>query len=94
VGFMREKDRLQGAASGVYSQSRPDSIVGSEYETTDGFERTRKHYAKLANRRSVFIELRTSLRCEKKRNRVIQTAVPYAEPATLDDSFESDDKAL
>jgi hypothetical protein len=36
-----------------YSQSRPDSIVGSEYEMTDGFERTRKNYAKLANRRSV-----------------------------------------
>jgi hypothetical protein len=35
------------------SQSRPSSMVGSEYEMQEGYERTRKHYAKLANRRSV-----------------------------------------
>ncbi|KAF1916879.1 hypothetical protein BDU57DRAFT_449041 [Ampelomyces quisqualis] len=34
-------------------QSRPTSIVGSEYELQEGYERTRKHYAKLANRRSI-----------------------------------------
>jgi hypothetical protein len=32
--------------------SRPTSMV-SEYELQEGHERTRKHYAKLANRRSV-----------------------------------------
>jgi hypothetical protein len=34
-------------------QERPGSVVGSEYEMHEGYERTRKHYAKLANRRSV-----------------------------------------
>jgi hypothetical protein len=34
-------------------QSRPISMVGSEYELQEGSERTRKHYAKLANRRSL-----------------------------------------
>jgi hypothetical protein len=34
-------------------QSRPSSIVGSEYEMQEGYERTRKNYAKLANRRSM-----------------------------------------
>jgi hypothetical protein len=33
--------------------SRPTSMVGSEYEMTGDYERTRKHYNKLANRRSV-----------------------------------------
>jgi hypothetical protein len=34
--------------------SRPTSMVGSEYEMQEGYERTRKHYAKLAaNRRSM-----------------------------------------
>jgi hypothetical protein len=33
--------------------SRPTSTVGSEYEMQEGYERTRKHYAKLANRRSM-----------------------------------------
>jgi hypothetical protein len=44
-------------ASGVESlrpvQSRPVSMVGSEYEMQEGYARTRKHYEKLANRRSV-----------------------------------------
>lgn len=33
--------------------SRPVSMVGSEYELQEGYERTRKNYAKLANRRSM-----------------------------------------
>jgi hypothetical protein len=41
----------------MQSQSRPDSMVGSEYEMMEGYERTRKHYNKLANRRSVFANI-------------------------------------
>jgi hypothetical protein len=33
--------------------SRPTSMVESEYELQEGYERTRKNYAKLANRRSM-----------------------------------------
>jgi hypothetical protein len=34
-------------------QSRPVSMVGSEYELQESSERTRKHYQKLANRKSL-----------------------------------------
>jgi hypothetical protein len=37
----------------MQDQERPGSMV-SEYEMMEGYERTRKHYNKLANRRSVF----------------------------------------
>ncbi|KAH5478869.1 hypothetical protein HBI22_073020 [Parastagonospora nodorum] len=47
--------KLSPAAGKMESlrQERPGSLVGSEYEMRDGYERTRKHYNKLANRRSV-----------------------------------------
>jgi hypothetical protein len=49
-----QKLRPAGAVESLRPvHSRPVSMVGSEYEMQEGYERTRKHYAKLANRRSV-----------------------------------------
>jgi hypothetical protein len=52
-GPPQKLQRASGAESLRPVQSRPVSMVGSEYEMQEGYARTRKHYAKLANRRSV-----------------------------------------
>ncbi|KAH8717053.1 hypothetical protein GQ44DRAFT_624203 [Phaeosphaeriaceae sp. PMI808] len=56
LGIKDKAPKKLAQASGVESlrsaQSRPVSMVGSEYEMQEGYERTRKQYAKLANRRS------------------------------------------
>jgi hypothetical protein len=57
LGMKTKPPQKLSPASAVESmrspQSRPSSMVGSDYEMQDGHERTRKHYAKLANRRSM-----------------------------------------
>jgi hypothetical protein len=56
LGFGTEPPRRmqRTAVEGLrVPQERPGSMVASEYELQEGYERTRKHYAKLANRRSV-----------------------------------------
>jgi hypothetical protein len=61
LGLKDEPPQKVQQASGTESlrpattrqSSRPDSMAGSEYEMQEGYERTRKHYQKLANRRSM-----------------------------------------
>jgi hypothetical protein len=50
---LRPVSAVESMRAPPLQQSRPTSMVGSEYEMQEGYERTRKHYAKLANRRSV-----------------------------------------
>lgn len=61
LGFKDKPPQKVQEASGAESlrpvasrqSSRPQSLVGSEYEMQEGYERTRKQYQKLANRRSM-----------------------------------------
>lgn len=61
VGMVNKPPQKLRPASAVESlrpvqgqaHSRPSSMVGSEYEMTGDYERTRKHYQKLSNRRSM-----------------------------------------